>query len=122
VGRSGSRAFLWEAGTLHDLNERLAPDSSGWMILDAIDIDAAGQILARGRQGARSADVLLVPVPEPAAASLGGLAALALAALARRRRKGALGSGRAPRQRVRAVGPTEARSARGRAPRVPAAL
>ena len=96
VGRSGSRAFLWEAGTLHDLNERLAPDSSDWMITDAIDIDAAGRILGRGMQGFRSADVLLVPVPEPAAASLGGLAALALAALAAlaRRRKDALGSGR----------------------------
>lgn len=88
VGRSGQRAFLWEEGTLHDLNERLAPDSSDWVILDAVDIDESGRILGRGRRGAFNGDVLLVPVPEPAAASLGGLAALALAALARRRKAG----------------------------------
>jgi MYXO-CTERM domain-containing protein len=85
VGRSGSTAFLWEEGTLHALNDRLAPDSSGWVIGDAFDINEAGWILGRGRLGAFNSDVLLVPVPEPEAQWLAGLTGLALAALARRR-------------------------------------
>jgi probable HAF family extracellular repeat protein len=85
VGSSGSRAFLWEDGVMHDLDDRLAPDSAGWMISNAFDINTDGTILAHGRLGNLTTTVVLTPVPEPDAPWLAAVVGIALVAIARRR-------------------------------------
>jgi probable HAF family extracellular repeat protein len=50
VGSSGDdrpRAFLWEKGTMVNLNKLIAPDS-GWMLLVASRINENGEIIGRG--------------------------------------------------------------------------
>jgi len=48
VGSYGSRPFLWEGGTLTDLNT-LIPKGSGWTLIGAEGINDAGQIVGYGR-------------------------------------------------------------------------
>ncbi|WP_161557463.1 DUF3466 family protein [Acidisarcina polymorpha] len=60
------RAFLWEHGTLQNLNEMIPPHS-GWLLLVASRINDAGEILGRGyyRDGIHS--FLLLPQVSSAA-------------------------------------------------------
>jgi uncharacterized membrane protein len=86
------RALLWEAGVGYDLNT-LLPEDSGWILLQALDVNNRGEIVGLGlreKEGLRA--FLLTPVPEPAAvwSMLVGLAVLcsthsARASLSRRR-------------------------------------
>ena len=70
VGASGSggysRGTIWEDGVATNLNTRLAPESAGWRVKYAIDINNAGQIVGQAvaPNGVTRA-VLLNPVPEP---------------------------------------------------------
>jgi probable HAF family extracellular repeat protein len=56
------RAFLYDTrtGTMTDLNQLIAP-GSGWVLLDAFDINDAGQIVGRGLQGGAMHAFLLTP-------------------------------------------------------------
>lgn len=47
VGASYGHAFLWEAGTMHDLND-LVTDSDGWDLQSAQAINNAGVIVGHG--------------------------------------------------------------------------
>lgn len=47
VGQANNRAVLWSAGTLTDLNSQIG-SGSGWELVDANAINAAGQIVAVG--------------------------------------------------------------------------
>lgn len=59
-----SRAFVYSNGSMTNLNSLLAP-LSGWMIVDARDINDAGQIAAFGCNISTCHALLLNPVPEP---------------------------------------------------------
>jgi len=48
VGTSGSRAVLWRAGAVTDLNS-LIGSNSGWLLERAYGINAAGQIVGSGK-------------------------------------------------------------------------
>jgi probable HAF family extracellular repeat protein len=76
--------YLYENGTVTDLNT-LIQSQAGWTVVNAIDINDRGQILAvlQNPQGVFGAAVL-TPVPEPAGAAALGLVGVAL--LVRRRR------------------------------------
>lgn len=93
----GSHAFLYKDGTMLDLNA-LVTGANGWEIVDATDINNAGQVLARACRLGTCADVRLdlVPaVPEPGAwASL--LAGLTLLGWRVRRRPRAQAGRRLP--------------------------
>jgi len=63
-------AFLWQAGTMRDLNDDI-PAGSGWVLEDAAGVNDAGQIVGTGtRNGARRAFLLRptspigIPMPE----------------------------------------------------------
>ncbi len=61
VGTSDARAFVWEAGSMSDLNE-LIPEDSGWRLDSARSINDSGWITGYGKHlGIRRA-FLLVPV------------------------------------------------------------
>jgi probable HAF family extracellular repeat protein len=82
-------AFLYESGTMHNLNDLFADPS--WRLERANDINNLGQIVGYGsHNGVRSAflldPILAVDVPEPSSAILFGLAALVLYGSRRRRR------------------------------------
>ena len=47
VSEGKLRAFLWERGAMLDLNT-LIPVNSGWILLAALRINAAGEVLGRG--------------------------------------------------------------------------
>jgi len=57
---SSSRAFLWQAGTIHDLNDLVAghPD---WRLLEATDINDAGEIVGSGLNHGRLRAYRLTP-------------------------------------------------------------
>ena len=62
-----STGFIWDAGAMYDLNSLLGANT-GWMITNAQDINARGQILARGCNAQGACNTLLldpVAVPEP---------------------------------------------------------
>lgn len=77
-------AFIWTAQTgMQNIEEMLDAQSQGWRIFTARDINSHGQIIGYGHHelyGTRA--LLLNPVPEPTT-----IAALALGALALRRRR-----------------------------------
>ena len=58
------RAFLYDhrTGVMTDLNE-LIPQDSGWYLVDAFDINDAGQIVGRGLIGGEMHAFVLTPVP-----------------------------------------------------------
>jgi len=47
TGLSDSRAFIWESGVMEDLND-LIPGDSGWLLLEARDINTSGEIVGIG--------------------------------------------------------------------------
>ncbi|MEW6156060.1 MAG: immunoglobulin domain-containing protein [Verrucomicrobiota bacterium] len=60
-GGGQDRAFLWtRASGMRDLNSLIAPDS-GWILLQAIAINARGQIAAIGQRDGSKRPVLLSP-------------------------------------------------------------
>ena len=85
----GSHAFLSDGHSSWDLNTLLAP-GSGVGLTDAFDINAAGQIIAQGRDASgQTHDYLLTPAAVPEPSSLALLAAgclLGAGRLAARRR------------------------------------
>jgi probable HAF family extracellular repeat protein len=86
VGMSGvldeapgiDHAFLYEGGTMLDLND-LIPPESGWILKSAVAINDLGQIAGTGSLGGPDRAFLLTPttVPEPTALAVLGAAALA---------------------------------------------
>jgi probable HAF family extracellular repeat protein len=57
---TATRAFLWENGVMKDLNE-LIPAGSGWVLLQATAINAAGQIVGNGTLNGQDRAFLLTP-------------------------------------------------------------
>lgn len=57
------RAFLWQEGKMRDLNQ-LLPPNSGWLLLEAMDLNEAGRILclARTKNGQLRAVLLSPPI------------------------------------------------------------
>ena len=60
VGTSGSRAFLWRAGSMVDLNTRVAP-GSGWVLERAWAISDSGVIVGTGLHQGFARGFVLVP-------------------------------------------------------------
>ncbi|MCX6664990.1 MAG: PEP-CTERM sorting domain-containing protein, partial [Euryarchaeota archaeon] len=46
-GNTAQHAFLWQNGIIYDLNDFISPDS-GWELIEANDINDAGQIVGYG--------------------------------------------------------------------------
>ncbi len=64
VGTSDARAFVWENGTMTDLNTRINP-SSGWTLYAASGISDDGRIVGWGRHNAMEPRAFML-VPEAA--------------------------------------------------------
>jgi probable HAF family extracellular repeat protein len=62
----GQHAFLYEGGSMYDLNSLLV-SAPGVELFDAVDVNNAGQIVA---SGVGNKTYLLTPVPEPATLGL----------------------------------------------------
>ncbi len=60
VGQSGSRAFLYQAGRMRDLND-LIPAGAGWVLTKAIALNDQGQIVGDGTFHGRAVSFLLTP-------------------------------------------------------------
>jgi len=75
-------SFIWESGTLLDLNDLIAPQS-GWRLFEAFGINDGGQIVGMGEINGAIHGFLLTPVPEPATLAL----LLAIASLLPRGRR-----------------------------------
>jgi Protein of unknown function (DUF3466) len=63
---TGGGAFLYQSGTLMDLNKLLSPSASNIRLVDAYAINDAGQIVAEGYQMGQSQPVLQVFLLTPA--------------------------------------------------------
>ena len=61
VGTSDARAFIWEAGSMTDLNE-LIPEDSGWRLDSARSINDSGWITGHGKHLGVQRAFLLMPV------------------------------------------------------------
>lgn len=70
-------AFIYEDGQMHDLNDRIPPDS-GWVLEVAAGINDRGFIVGEGKYLGQSRSYLLTPVPEPATWVLSVVALLSL--------------------------------------------
>lgn len=66
-GDAGSAAFVSDSGVLFDLNLRVVGDP-GWRLLDAMAINASGQIVGRGILDGVEQAYLLTPVAGPSVA------------------------------------------------------
>ncbi len=62
AGNASGRAALWVDGTPTDLNERLEP-GSGWVLKEARDVNAFGQVVGTGTLDGASHAFLLSPLP-----------------------------------------------------------
>jgi len=56
-----SRAFVWRAGRMADLND-LIPSDSGWTLVDACGINDRGQIVGDGEHNGQERAFLLTPL------------------------------------------------------------
>jgi probable HAF family extracellular repeat protein len=79
-------AFLWDNGSMYDLNS-LIPQNSGWRLLTAGAINDRGQILAVGERDGNLQSLLLNPVPEPSSFLAMACGLAGLGGLMRRRQK-----------------------------------
>jgi probable HAF family extracellular repeat protein len=61
AGTKATHAFLWENGVMKDLNA-LIPAGSGWLLDEAYNINAAGQIIGTGFFQGAERPFLLTPV------------------------------------------------------------
>jgi len=78
-------AFVCQGSTVFDLNELIDP-GSGWMLMDAHDINNLGQIVGSGyHDGVRRA-FRLDPIPEPSGLAI-GIGGIGFFALARRQKR-----------------------------------
>ena len=71
----GDRPFLYDQGTMFDLND-LIPPATGWVLLSATDINEAGQIAGTGTYNGVTMAFRLDPViqvPEPTVLALLGI-------------------------------------------------
>jgi probable HAF family extracellular repeat protein len=75
--------FLWDSGTMVDLNS-LLPPASEWVLQRALTINDAGEITGTGTFNGTPSGFKLTPIPEPAACA--GLAIMTIACVLRRRR------------------------------------
>ncbi|MBL9126773.1 MAG: DUF3466 family protein, partial [Verrucomicrobiales bacterium] len=78
----GQRAWIHSGGVTLDLNS-LLPESSGWYLSTAQDINDAGQIVGTGFLNGRSRGFVLTPVPEPPAGTTAVVSMLGLWSLLR---------------------------------------
>jgi probable HAF family extracellular repeat protein len=77
-------ALLYSDGALRDLNGLISPQS-GWVLIEAVDINDNGWIVGTGGLNGRNAMFLLTPVPEPSGLALAVIGASALYLIRRRR-------------------------------------
>ncbi|MFN7926015.1 MAG: hypothetical protein U0Q16_38310 [Bryobacteraceae bacterium] len=77
----GTYAFLWDSGTLYNLNN-LVSNGAGWNLLVAQAINDSGQIVGYGRFSNNLRAFLLTPQADPAAAPEPGTVALSAMGLA----------------------------------------
>jgi len=55
-------AFVWIEGTMHDINDLLAPESADWQLLSAVDINEGGQIVGQAVYNGTARGYLATPV------------------------------------------------------------
>lgn len=77
-------ATLWQDGQAYNLNDLLVGGPGPFNLVDAIDINASGQILVGTGWGGGDYVYLLTPVPEPSTYALFGLGLLSLALVRRK--------------------------------------
>jgi probable HAF family extracellular repeat protein len=77
-GAGGSRAFLYEAGVMRDLNTMLDASGSGWLLTQANDINDSGWIVggAIAPNGKVHGFLLTPQTPEPSFLGIAGVLAL----------------------------------------------
>lgn len=64
VGTTGATAFIWENGTMTNLNDLIDPDSD-WVLESAEDINDSGQIVGYGMLNGERSAFLLTPEETP---------------------------------------------------------
>jgi probable HAF family extracellular repeat protein len=69
---SREQAFIWNNGTMSNLND-LIPLGSGWVLNSAQSINDSGQIVGLGTLNGKNCQFLLSPVPEPSTILLFGV-------------------------------------------------
>ncbi len=92
VFSSDIHAFLYDNGTMTDLNDLIDP-ASGWKLYGAGGINDAGQIVGWGYNSSGQQEAfLLTPTPEPSTLVLLGIGVVSLLAYVWRRRRAAWGN------------------------------